>query len=152
MKKIIYIVSLLVTAALQAQELPKDVQKLYETAEKQKRHEEYKQAIITYKEVLRSVEHVPSCESIGQIAMELMTPPNYRMAYEYYDRAIVELERQIAATDKRRVKADLAEYRERLIPKRNKAKSYVDDFDKAREQRQDGNRLMDDKDLKDNEE
>jgi hypothetical protein len=133
MKKLIYLLFLMVTVSLQAQELPKDVQKLYETAEKQKRHEEYKQAIITYKEVLRSVEHVPSCESIGQIAMELMNPPNYRIAYEYYNRAIVELERQMAATSKKRVKAELAEYRERLIPKRNKAKSYVDDFDKAKE-------------------
>jgi len=43
----------------------------------------------------------------------------------------------------------LAEYREKLIPKRNKAKSYVDQFDDAKERRQDGNRLMDDKDLED---
>jgi hypothetical protein len=152
MKRIIFAVLFMAAFSLQAQELPKDVQKLFEQAEKQKKHEEYKQAIVTYKEVLRSVEHVASCESIGQIAMELMTPPNYRMAYEFYDRAITELERQMTATDKKRIKAELAEHIERLIPKRNKAKSYVDDFDKAKEQRQDGNRLMEDKDVQDTEE
>jgi hypothetical protein len=149
MKKIIFAVLIMTAIQLQAQQLPKDVEKVYQLAEKQKKHEEYKQAIVTYKEVLRSVEHVASCESIGQIAMELMTPPNYRIAYEFYDRAIKELERQIGATDKKRVKADLAQHIERLIPKRNKAKSYVDDFDKAKDQRQDGNRLMEDKDVQD---
>jgi len=150
MKKLFFLfLSVFLMVQIQGQDLPKDVEQVYKGAEKLKSHKDYDQAIAAYKEVLRSVEHVPSLESIGQIQMELRSMPNYREAYEYYDRAIKELERQINLTDKRREKAELAEYREKLIPKRNKAKSYVDQFDDAKERRQDGNRLMDDKDLED---
>lgn len=135
-----------------AQELPSDVEKVYKGAEKLKDRKEYKKAINAYKEVLRSVNHIPSMESIAEISMELMTPPNYRMAYEYYDKAINELEQQLAATSKKKDKAQIGSDIQRLTPKRNRAKSYVEDFDKAKDQKKDGNRLMEDKDLENDEE
>jgi tetratricopeptide (TPR) repeat protein len=129
-----------------AQELPPDVEKVYKGAEKLKNKEEYKLAITEYKNVLRSVNHVPSMESIAEIAMELMRPPNYRMAYEYYDKAIQELENQQASASKKKEKENINEHIQLLTPKRNKAKSYVDDFEKAKDKKEDGNRLKEDMD------
>ena len=148
-KLLIFFLPVLLMVQAQGQDLPKDVEQVYKGAEKLKNRKDYDQAIAAYKEVLRSVEHIPSLVSIADIQMELRSQPNYREAYEYYDRAIKEIDKEINATDKRKVKAELAEYREKLVPRRNKAKSYVDDFDKAKERRQDGNRLMEDPDLKD---
>ncbi|HAN00803.1 MAG TPA: hypothetical protein DCQ26_19585 [Marinilabiliales bacterium] len=144
---LVSIVLLTFIGSVIAQDLPSDVEKVYKGAEKLKSRKEYKSAINAYKEVLRSVSHIPSMESIAEISMELMTPPNYRMAYEYYDKAISELERQLAATTKRKEQTQIGLDIQRLTPKRNKAKSYVDDFDKAKDMKNDGNRLMDDKDL-----
>jgi len=142
MRKLIAITLFLAfTGIVIGQDLPSDVEKVYKGAEKLKNKKEYKLAIVEYKNVLRSVNHVPSMVSIGQISMELMSPPNYRMAYEYYDMAINELSAQIASADKKKVKAELGQQIEQLTPKRNKAKSYVDDFDKANEKKEDGNRL-----------
>lgn len=126
-----------------AQELPDDVEKVYKAAERFKSKKELNQAVDAYKEVLRSVSHVPSMVSIANIEMDMRQPPNYRMAYEYYDKAITELENGIAATTKNKEKKYLGEQRDELVPKRNKAKSYVDDFDKAMELKQGGIQLLD---------
>jgi tetratricopeptide (TPR) repeat protein len=143
MKKLVVLLLNLVFAGfLFAQELPDDVEKVYKSAERFKSKKELNQAVDAYKEVLRSVNHVPSMVSIGEIEMDLRQPPNYRMAYEYYDQAIKTLESGMASATKKSVKKYLTEQRDELIPKRNKAKSYVDDFDKAKELKQDGNRLM----------
>jgi hypothetical protein len=142
MRKIIMLLIVLsFTGITIAQDLPSDVEKVYNGAEKLKNKKEYKLAITEYKEVLRSVKHVPSMESIGDISMNLMSPPNYRMAYEYYDKAIQELGNQISAASKNREKAKLGEEIERITPKRNKAKSHVDDFDNSKGKKEDGNRL-----------
>ena len=127
---------------LSAQDLPKDVEKVYKGAEHLKKKKQYSQAVSAYKEVLRSVDHVPSMASIGEIEMELRSPPNYREAYEYYNKAIIELERQISATEKKKEKYKLAQEYERLVPKRKRAKTFVDDFDKAKNQKHDGDRLL----------
>ncbi|MFA6404118.1 MAG: hypothetical protein WCX31_21200 [Salinivirgaceae bacterium] len=141
-KSFILLVVIAFSGITLAQELPSDVDKVYKGAEKLKNKKEYKLAIVEYKEVLRSVNHVPSMVSIGEISMELMSPPNYRMAYEYYDKAIQELGIQILGASKDKEKARLGQQIEELTPKRNRAKSYVDDFDKAKDKKQEGNRLM----------
>jgi hypothetical protein len=82
--------------------------------------------------------------SIANIEMNMRKPPNYRAAYEYYNMAIKELESQIATASKNKDKAKFAKQREELIPRRSRAKSFVDDFDKAKELKQGGNRLLDD--------
>lgn len=143
-KLVILLLNLVFTGFLFAQDLPDDVEKVYKAAERFKSKKELNQAVDAYKEVLRSVNHVPSMVSIGEIEMDMRQPPNYRMAYEYYDQAIKTLESGMASTTKKSEKKYLTEQRDELIPKRNKAKSYVDDFDKAKELKQDGNRLMDD--------
>ena len=143
-KLVILLLNLVFTGFLFAQDLPDDVEKVYKAAERLKSKKELNQAVDAYKEVLRSVNHVPSMVSIGEIEMDMRQPPNYRMAYEYYDKAIKTLESGMASTTKKSEKKYLTEQRDELIPKRNKAKSYVDDFDKAKELKQDGNRLMDD--------
>lgn len=127
-----------------AQELPKDVEKVYKTAEKHKSKKELNQAVDAYKEVIRSVQHVPSMISIGHIEMNMRKPPNYRAAYEYYDMAIRTLEAGIASSDKKKHKKYLGEMRDELVPKRNKCKSYVEDFDKAKQLKQGGKSLLDD--------
>jgi|GEM_PF-6941665 hypothetical protein len=141
-KSFILLVVIAFSGITLAQELPSDVEKVYKGAEKLKSKKEYKLAIVEYKEVLRSVNHVPSMVSIGEISMELMSPPNYRMAYEYYDKAIQELGIQISGASKDKDKARLGQQIEELTPKRNRAKSYVDDFDKSKDKKQEGNRLM----------
>lgn len=140
---LLLLISVMTLGFVNAQDLPKDVAKIYKGAEHLKKKKELNQAVDAYKEVLRNVDHVPSMASIGQIEMEIRTPPNYRVAYKYYNMAITELERQIAITKKDKDKYKLAKERERLIPKRKKAKSHVDDFDKAKQLKQGGNRLMD---------
>jgi len=145
-KTIILLVVIAVSGLTIAQELPSDVEKVYKNAEKLKNKKEYKLAIVEYKEVIRRVNHVPSLVSIGEISMELMSPPNYRMAYEYYDKAIIELSSQMSVASKDKEKAKLGQQIEELTPKRNRAKSYVDDFDKSKEKKQEGNRLMEDED------
>lgn len=131
----------------QDQDLPKDVEKVFKGAERLKSKGEYNSALDAYNEVLRSVEHVESLISCGNIEMELKAKPNYREAYGYYDRAIKEIEHQINIASKRKDKGRWALLREELIPKRKKAKSYVDQFDKAKERREKGNRLLEDPDL-----
>lgn len=144
MKKIlILLLSFAFTAVLVAQELPKDVEKVYKKAEKHKSKKELNQAVNAYKEVLRSVAHVPSMISIGEIEMNMRKPANYRMAYEYYDMAIKSLEMGIASTDKKKHKKYLGEMRDEIVPKRNKCKSHVDDFDKSKSLKQKGKRLLD---------
>ena len=145
MKKLsVLLISIAYAGFVFAQDLPKDVAKVYKGAEHLKSKKELTLAVKAYKEVLRSVNHVPSLISIATIEMEIRTPPNYRVAHEYFNKAIKELESQIATAQKNKVKAKLAKERETLIPKRNKAKSFVDDFDKAKKLKQGGNRLMDD--------
>lgn len=129
------------------QELQKDVQKVYDYAEKLKGKGEYKQAVLKYKEVLRSVSHVPSMISIGDIQMDRLTP-HYREAYEYYDMAINALTQAIPATEKKSAIKYMTKLKDETIPKRNKAKSFVEDFDKAKEQKEGGSRLLEDPDLK----
>ena len=141
-KLLILLIGIISVGFLSAQELPKDVEKIYKGAEHLKKKKQLNQAINAYKEVLRSVDHVPSMVSIAQIEMEIRTPPNYRTAYKYYNMAITELERQIATTDKKKDKYKLAQEHERLTPKRKKAKSHVDDFDKAKDLKKDGDRLL----------
>lgn len=144
MKRLFFLIlNLAVAGFMFAQELPDDVEKVYKSAERYKSKEELNQAVNAYKEVLRSVDHVPSMVSIGEIEMDMRQPPNYRMAYEYYDKAIKTLESQIAAVPKKNQKEKLGEMRDELIPKRNKAKSFVDDFDKAKDLKEGGNSLMD---------
>lgn len=126
-----------------AQELPKDVEKVYKVAEKHKSKKELNQAVKAYKEVIRSVHHVPSMINIGDIEMNMRKPPNYRAAFEYYDMAIKALEAGIASSDKKKHKKYLGEMRDELVPKRNKCKSYVDDFDKAKDLKQSGKSLLD---------
>jgi len=143
MKKLFMLfISLAVAGFTFAQELPDDVEKVYKAAEHYKSKKELNQAVDAYKEVLRSVNHVPSMVSIANIEMDMRQPPNYRMAYEYYDKAINELESGIASATKNKEKKYLSEQRDELIPKRNKAKSHVDDFDKAKDLKG-GNNLLD---------
>lgn len=142
MKTLFLLISIMIVGLLSAQELPKDVEKIYKSAEHLKKKKQLNQAVNAYKEVLRSIDHVPSMVSIAQIEMEIRTPPNYRTAYEYYDMAITELEIQITTTDKKKAKYKLTQEHERLIPKRKKAKSHIDDFDKAKDLKKDGNRLL----------
>ncbi len=148
MKKLfILLISIACTGFIFAQDLPKDVEKVYKGAEHLKKKKKLTEAVAAYKEVVRSVNHVPSLVSIATIEMDMRKPPNYRVAYEYYDKAIRELESQIAAASKNRDKSKFAKEREVLIPKRNKAKSFVDDFDEVKELKQGGNRLLEDEDL-----
>lgn len=126
-----------------SQELPKDVEKVYKMAEKHKSKNELNQAVNAYKEVIRSVPHVPSMISIGDIEMNMRKPPNYRAAHEYYDMAIRSLEAGIAASDKKKHKKYLGDMRDELVPKRSKCKSYMNDFDKAKQLKQSGKSLLD---------
>lgn len=152
MRKLIFLwVALAAGTSIMAQdqELPKDVEKVFKGAERLKSKGEYNRALEAYNEVLRSVEHVESLVSCGNIEMELKSKPNYRQAYDYYNRAIKEIEHQINIADKRRDKGRWAQLREELIPKRKKANSYVEQFDDAKQRRERGNRLLEDKDLDD---
>jgi tetratricopeptide (TPR) repeat protein len=143
---IIALIAMLFVTQLTAQELPKDVEKVYSEAEKLKSKGDYDQAIKAYKEVIRSVKHVPSMISIGDIEMTLKPRPNYRNAAEYYTMAVEELGNQINLAPKKGEKKKLAELREQTVPKMNKAQSYTDDFDNAKEKRSGGSRLMEDED------
>jgi tetratricopeptide (TPR) repeat protein len=150
MKKLVIFLMALVAGTViiaQEQELPNDVEKVFKGAERLKSKGEYNKALSAYNEVLRSVEHVESLVSCGNIEMELKAKPNYREAFGYYDRAIKEIEHQINIADKRKDKGRWAQLREELVPKRKKAQSYVDQFDDAKEQRERGNRLLEDPDL-----
>jgi predicted nucleic acid-binding Zn-ribbon protein len=148
MKKLLVIIAVLFSGFLaKSQDLPKDVEKVYKGAEKLKSRKDYQDAVAAYKEVLRSVNHVPSMVSIAEIEMDLKPSPNYTIAYDYLDKAIRELELQISAAKKNKEKAFLGKEIQRLTPKRNKAKSHVDDYNKLRENKQDGKRLLEDEDL-----
>lgn len=144
---IIAFASLFIFAQLGAQDLPKDVEQVYKGAEKLKSKKDYDQAIGAYKEVLRSVKHVPSMISIGDIEMTLKPRPNYRNAAEYYQMAIDELGHQINIAPKKKDKGRLAKLREEVEPKRNKAQSFTKDADKAKDNRERGNRLLEDDDM-----
>ncbi len=146
-KLLIVLIALLVGVFAFAQDLPKDVEKVYKGAEKLKSRKDYQQAVAAYKEVLRSVNHVPSMVGIAEIEMDLKPSPNYTIAYEYLDKAIRELEMQISVAKKNKDKASIGKEIQRLTPKRNKAKSFVEDYDKLRENKQKGNRLLEDEDL-----
>ncbi len=139
---VVALVACFIGFAALAQELPKDVEKVFDNAEKLKKQEKYDMAIAQYKEVLRSVSHVPSMVAIATIQMELRPDPNYREAYEYYDLAIQNLDAGIAAASKERDKKYLKEQRSTLEPKRNKAKSHVDQFDGAKDSKAKGARLL----------
>lgn len=145
-KLLLLLFTVAICGSAYTQQLPKDVQKVYDYAEKLKGKGEYKQAVLKYKEVLRSVNHIPSMISIGDIQMDRLTP-HYREAYEYYEMAINNLNQGIAIADKRSVIKHLTKLRDETIPKRNKAKSFVSDFDKAKEKKHDGHRLLEDPDL-----
>lgn len=148
MKNLIAIILFTVIAfGSNAQKLPKDIQKVYDQAEKYENKGDFKQAVATYKDVLRSVDHVPTMIQIGDLQMR-RAQPHYREAYEYYQMAITSLDHGIATADKNSVKKRMVKLRDETTPKRNKAKSYVDDFDKAKELKQGGSRLLDDPDLK----
>jgi tetratricopeptide (TPR) repeat protein len=140
---VIILITVFFSSTLFSQELPKDVNKTYKVAEHLKSKKKYKDAIIEYKEVLRSVEHIPSMISIADIDMYKIKPANYREAYKYYDMAISQLNYAISEADKNSQKKYLTNKRDELIPKRKKAKSYVDDFDKAKELKHDGEHLLD---------
>lgn len=143
MKKIIIILAALLTSVCTiGQELPDDVEKVFENAEKLQNKGKWDMAIAEYKQVLRSVAHVPSMKAIGLIQLELRPGPNYREAYEYLDMAINTLQAGKNATDKNKVKKYLQSQIDELVPKRNKAKSYVDQFDNAKGQKNDGRRLL----------
>jgi tetratricopeptide (TPR) repeat protein len=148
MKKLIVVCFLLVPMLmLQAQDLPKDVEKVYKGAERLKSRKDYQQAIAAYKEVLRSVNHVPSMVAIAEIEMDLKPQPTYSIAFEYLDKAIRELEMQLSTAKKNKDKAQIAQEIQRLKPKWNKAKSYVEDFDELRDNKEKGQRLLEDEDL-----
>jgi tetratricopeptide (TPR) repeat protein len=138
----LFVMAVIFALTALGQELPKDVEKVYDNAEKLKRQEKYDMAIAEYKEVLRSVSHLPSMIAIADIQMVLRANPNYREAYEYYDLAIQNIDAGIAAASKERDKKYLKEMRTDLVPKRNKAKSYVDQFDGAKENKMKGSRLL----------
>lgn len=143
---IIALIAVFFVSQLNGQELPKDVEQVYKGAERLKSKGDYDKAIGAYKEVIRSVKHVPSMISIGDIEMTLKPRPNYRNAAEYYSMAVEELGNQINIAPKKGQKKKLAELREQTVPKMNKAQSYTDDFDNAKDKRQGGSRLMDDED------
>ncbi|MDA3890061.1 MAG: hypothetical protein PF517_00195 [Salinivirgaceae bacterium] len=142
-KLLILLLSFSFASAILAQDLPNDVKKVYKAAERYKSKKQLNQAVDSYKEVIRSVNHVPSMISIAEIEMDMRQPPNYRVAYEYLDMAIKSLEAGIASSDKKKHKKYLGAMRDELVPKRSKAKSYVDDFDKAKGLKQGGKRLFD---------
>ena len=72
MKKLLVVCFLLIPMLmLHAQELPKDVEKVYKGAERLKSRKDYQQAIAAYKEVLRSVYHDPSMVAIAELDMDL---------------------------------------------------------------------------------
>jgi len=132
-----------VSIYVNAQDLPKDVNKIYKAAEHLKSKKRLKEAVEVYKEVLRSNDHIPSMISIADIDMYMYNPPNYREAYKYYDMAINQLNYAISSVDKNSQKKYLTKKRDELIPKRKKAKWYVDNFDKAKEQKHNGEHLLD---------
>lgn len=148
-KLLIILIAFIIIQGIKAQELPDDVQKTINSAEKYTKKGDYDQAIAAYKEVLRSVEHFPSLINAGDIEMKLRAQPNYRAAYDYYTRALSAIDQAIASTDKRSVKKYLSNLELEVIMNQNKAKSHVDDFDKAKELKEGGNRLLEDPDLQD---
>lgn len=144
-KSLLLMLVLALLGNIYSQELPKDVAKVFAKAEKYQKKKQWDNAVDGYKEVLRSVpSHYKSMENIGDIEMKLRPKPNYRPAYEYYQKAIDVLDAGISQSDKKKVKKYLAEEKKRIEPKRNKAKSHVKDFDRAKQNHEKGNRLMDD--------
>ncbi len=146
-KLVIILLSLFLAGNIYSQDLPKDVQKVFNRAEKLKKKKEYNQAITAYKEVLRSVEHVPSLISAGDIEL-YRAKPQHREAYKYYTRAINALDQGIASSESGSAKKHMAKLKEETIPKLNKAKTYVDQFERGKQQKEGGNRLLEDPDLK----
>lgn len=135
-------------ASVFSQSLPKDVEKVYKAAEKMQSKKEFNKAVELYKEVLRSVPtHYKSMENIGDIEMKLRAKPNYTQAYENYQKAIDVLNSAIPSAEKKKVKKYLIGEKERITPKCNKAKSFAEDFDKAKDNHEKGKRLLDDEDL-----
>lgn len=149
MKKFILIgIAILLFSGLQAQDLPKEVQKVFDQAEKYHKKKNYDQALKAYKEVLRSMEHLPSLIAAGDVQF-YRKPAQYRSALEFYTRALAACDAGISATDKKSVKKYLNEKKTEITPRRNKAQSHVDDFEKIRGNKDNGNRLLDDPDLED---
>lgn len=146
MKKSLFILLIFALfGTLSAQTLPKDVAKVYKSAEKLKSKKQYDRAVEAYKEVLKSVPgHYKSMESIGDIEMKLRARPNYRNAFEYYQKALNALDAGIAGTDKKKVQQYLQNEKKRIVPNFNKAKAETEAFNKAKSNRAKGNRLMDD--------
>jgi tetratricopeptide (TPR) repeat protein len=131
-----------------AQSLPNDVEKIYKAAEKMQSKKEFDKAVDLYKKVLQSVPtHYNSMENIGDIELRLRAKPNYRQAFEYYQKAIDVLNSGISSAEKNKVKKYLTGEKDRITPKFNKAKSHVKDFDKAKDNHEKGKRLLDDEDL-----
>jgi hypothetical protein len=54
---------------------------------------------------------------------------------------------QLSTAKKNKDKAQIAQEIQRLKPKWNKAKSYVEDFDELRDNKEKGQRLLEDEDL-----
>lgn len=145
-KYLLILLSVFVIGTLNAQDLPKEVQKVFEKAEKHAKKKEYSQALAAYKEVLRSGEHLPSLIGAGDLQF-YRKPPQYRSALEFYERALSACDAGIAATNKKSVKKYLKEKKEEITPRKNKAQSHVNDFDKQRGNTNNGKRLLDDPDL-----
>ncbi len=143
----IIILSLCVSTSIFSQDLPKDVKKVFNSAEKLKKKKEYNKAIAAYKDVLRSVEHVPSLISAGDIEL-YRAKPQHREAYKYYTRAIAALDQGIAISESSSAKQHMSKLKTETIPKQKKAKSYLDQFERGKQQKEGGNRLLDDPDLK----
>lgn len=141
---IIALLAIFFVSSIQGQSLPKDVEQVYNAAEKEKGKKNYNKAVELHKNVLRSVNYIPSLVSIGDIEMILKPKPNYREAAEYYSKAVEEIANQINLASKKGHIKKLTQLRDEVTPKRNKAQSYVDDFDKAIDKRSGGSRLMDD--------
>jgi len=147
-KSLLILLSIFLLGSLSAQDLPKEVQKVFDKAEKHAKKKEYIEALAAYKEVLRSMEHVPSLIGAGDVQF-YRKPPMYTSATEFYGRAIAALDAGIAGTDKKSVKKVMENKKAEIVPRFNKSKSHAKDFNKSKSLKQDGNRLLDDPDLKD---
>ncbi|MBI9067466.1 MAG: hypothetical protein JEZ09_09255 [Salinivirgaceae bacterium] len=149
MKKIILVLFITTfIGSAYSQSLPKDVEKVYKAAEKMQSKKEFNKSVELYKEVLQSVpDHYQSLENIGDIEMKLRAKPNYTQAFENYQKALDIVNSALSSAEKRKVKKYLSAEKDRITPKCNKAKSFVKDFDKAKENHEKGKRLMDDEDL-----
>ncbi len=149
MRKILIVIALFAAGTVCAQDLSKDVSKELKLAEHHRSKKEANEAIMAYKEVIRSYAHIESMEAIGDINMKERAIPKYTEACEYYQMALDELSKQIAAADKKSDKAKLGKDYQRIEPKRNKACSYVEDYEEMKEEKKAGSRLLEEEGLSD---